>query len=117
MKQTEEVTMKTILSACLVFTGLCLSSSLASAADAISIEMKDGKFNPATVEVPVGQKIELKVKNSESVEVEFESYPLNREVKIQPNETKSIFVGPLAAGSFPIFDDNNPDAKGAVVAK
>jgi hypothetical protein len=94
-----------------------LSSSSVFASDTISIEMKDGKFNPSVISVPVHQKVELFVKNAERAEVEFESYELDREVKIPSGETARIFVGPLEAGMYPVFDDNNPDAKGSVVAK
>lgn len=97
--------------------GTMLASGATFAAGPVNIEMKNGRFNPASIMVPVDQKVELLVKNNEKSEVEFESFELNREVKIKPGETSSIFVGPLNAGTFPIFDDNNPDAKGAVIAQ
>ncbi len=96
---------------------LTLNAGAAFAANPIKVEMKNGQFNPATISIPANQKVELSVKNSETAEVEFESYQLNREVKIPAGDTASIFIGPLDAGTYPIFDDNNPNAKGAVVVK
>ncbi len=83
-----------------------------------TIEIKNGGgFSPATLEVPKDQKVKLIVKNNDKVEAEFESYTLKREEKIKPGEQTEIYIGPLDAGQYPFFDDNNPDAKGTVIAK
>jgi Cupredoxin-like domain len=82
------------------FTAAMAIGATAHAADAVTIEMKGGQFNPSTITIP-----------------EFESYELNREEKIKPGDTISVFVGPLDAGSYPLFDDYNPDAKGTLIAK
>ncbi|MCB1680609.1 MAG: cupredoxin domain-containing protein [Alphaproteobacteria bacterium] len=82
-----------------------------------TIEMKEGSFSPPVLEVPAHEKIHLVVKNSETVQTEFESYRLNREVKIKSGESTDVYIGPLEPGEYPIFDDNNPDAKGSIVAQ
>ena len=96
---------------------LISSNAAAFAGEVISVEIKGGNFRPTTIEVPANQKVELHVKNNEKVEVEFESYELNREVKIKPSETATIFIGPLSPGNYPVFDDKNPAAQATVVAK
>jgi heme/copper-type cytochrome/quinol oxidase subunit 2 len=104
----------------MIGTALCLMMpALASAADApvVHISVKGGNFVPNKVDVPADQKIKLLVKNEDTVQAEFESYPLGREQKIAAGEETEIFVGPLTAGEYPFFDDNNPDAKGVLVAK
>lgn len=105
------------------FTAIAAITTLplgkANAADPANytIEMKGGKFSPATLEIPAGKKIHLTVKNEESVQTEFESYKLDKEEKIESGKSVDMFVGPLEAGEYPIFDDNNPDATGKIVAK
>lgn len=76
-----------------------------------------GGFEPSTLSVPVDTKVKLVIQNDDKVEAEFESYPLNREEKIAPGDKTEIFVGPLQAGSYPFFDDNNEQAKGQIVAQ
>jgi len=81
------------------------------------ISVKGGNFVPNKIEVPANQKVKLLVKNEDTVQAEFESYPLDREQKINAGDETEIFVGPLNAGEYPFFDDNNPDAKGVLTAK
>ena len=83
----------------------------------IAITMKNGGFEPANINVPANAKIHLTVTNKEDHETEFESYELNQEQKIKSGQTIDMFVGPLSSGTYPIFDDKNPDAKGVVVVK
>lgn len=83
----------------------------------INVTAQNGAYAPAKIEAPAGQKVTLHVKNADSAVVEFESYPLNREVKIQPGEEKDIIIDAQKPGSYEFFDDNNPDAKGILVVK
>ena len=111
---------KTVLMAALLLSAGMVAGVPAHAQDAgrvFVIEAKDGKFVPADTVVPAGQKVQLTIKNSDSAQVEFESYPLHREQKIQPGDETTVFVGPLQPGSYPFFDDNNEDAKGTLTAK
>lgn len=103
---------------------LAAALSLASQAGAraaeqadYTIEMKNGTFSPPALEVPAHKKIHLTVRNSEAVQTEFESYELNQEHKIESGKTADMYIGPLEPGEYPVFDDNNPDAKGRVIAK
>lgn len=107
----------------LIVTALgCASVAPLAAAQAAeqatyTIEMKNGTFEPQALEVPAGQKIHLIVKNGEKVQTEFESYKLDQEQKIESGQSIDAYVGPLEAGEYPVFDDNNPDATGKLVAK
>lgn len=82
-----------------------------------TIEAKDGAFTPAELAVPAGQKIHLLIKNNDSTGVEFESYRLRQEIRIAPGQSDEAYVGPLDAGSYDFFDDNNPDAKGQITVR
>ena len=99
-------------------TGLALALTAPAFADnTYQIAAEKGSFSPVTIEVPANQKITLNVKNNDTEQVEFESYPLNIEQKINAGDSQQFFVGPLKPGSYAYFDDNNPDAKGTVVAR
>lgn len=82
-----------------------------------SMEVKGTGFEPQKLEVPAGQKIHLTVKNTGKDEAEFESYPLNQEHKIESGESADMYIGPLEPGEYEVFDDNNPDNKGSLIAK
>lgn len=109
--------MKTLALTALALTlGLSLPA-FAAEQDSYTIEMKNGSFDPPALAVPAHTKIHLTVKNGETVQTEFESYPLNQEQKIESGESADMYIGPLDPGEYPVFDDNNPDAKGSIVAK
>ena len=104
----------------LALLSFCTLPALAQTTDSptsFQIVVKDGKFTPAELTIPAGQKVKLTVKNDDAVQAEFESYKLDREQKIDSGTETEIFVGPLEAGEYPFFDDNNPDAKGIITAK
>lgn len=99
--------------------GTILFAGIAHADEAatFNISIKNGAFVPSSVSVPAGQKIHLVVKNEDTVKAEFESTKLNREQKVAPGDQTDVYVGPLDAGTYDFFDDNNPDAKGSLVAQ
>ncbi len=82
------------------------------------IFIKDNKFTPETITVPVGQKIKLIVHNQDPTPEEFESHDLNREKIILGNRKATIFIGPLKAGKYHYFGEFNMDsANGYIIAK
>lgn len=96
-----------------------LFSSIAVAATLeIEIVIKDHLFFPATIEIPAGQKVKLRIINQDPTPEEFESYELNREKVIAGNRQTVIFIGPLDAGEYPFFGEFYPrTAQGKVVVK
>lgn len=82
------------------------------------LTVKDGKFDPETVEVPAGKKFRLIVANEGSGPEEFESHELNREKVIPAGRKGAVIIGPLDPGSYSFFGDFHPEtAKGQIVAK
>ena len=83
------------------------------------------KANPAggfvgirVMEVPTGKKVKLLIENRDSTPEEFESHSLNREKVIPGKSTGTVYIGPLAAGSYPFVGEfNEKTAKGVIVAK
>ena len=82
-----------------------------------SLTIRNRAFEPAELEVPAGQKIELHVHNADTAASEFESPALHREKVVPAGQEVVIFVGPLRAGSYEFFDDFNPRARGHLVAR
>jgi len=82
------------------------------------LTMKGRKFDVAELQVPANAKFTVTVKNLDPMPAEFESTDLNREkVVVGGGGTITIYLGPLAPGRYAFFDDFNPQATGAIVAK
>ena len=95
-----------------------LLGTAASAADpTATITIRDHQFMPAEIPVPAGVKVELIIRNDQTVPAEFESTALHREKVVPPGATASIFVGPLRPGRYEFFDDFHPATRGILVAQ
>lgn len=81
------------------------------------LSIRDQKFEPAELVVPVDQKIELHVTNAGTAAVEFESSDLRREKVIAPGQTAILYLGPLRAGTYKFFDDFRPSTRGQLIAR
>ena len=82
-----------------------------------TLTVRNRKFEPASLEVPAGQKIELRITNADAKPIEFESADLRREKVIAPGQTASVFVGPLRAGKYEFLDDFQPTNRGHLIAR
>lgn len=103
---------------------ICISALLAlpfasQAADGeFSLVIRDHKFEPGELRVPVGQKIKLIVRNEDKTAEEFESKSLKREKVIQGGTTAVIAIGPLKPGKYPFVGEYHEDsAKGVIIAE
>lgn len=96
-----------------------LASALpAAAVDTIELVIKDHKFQPAEITIPANTKVKLVVKNQDATPEEFESHTLHREKVIPGGAERTIFIGPLEAGTYEFFGEFNPKtAKGRVIVK
>lgn len=82
------------------------------------LTIKDHTFEPATLDIPAGEKIKLVVKNLDATPEEFESHDLKREKVIAGGAQAVILVGPLKAGEYKFFGEYHEDtAKGTLIAK
>ena len=100
----------------------CLLIGFSFSATAADIEIKlvieNHRFQPEIVDVPAGKKVKLLIENRDSTAEEFESHSLNREKVIPCKSTGTVYIGPLAAGSYPFVGEfNEKTAKGVIVAK
>jgi hypothetical protein len=92
-------------------------STPALADQTYSVTVHDGGFQPSTLQVQAGVKFKLTVTNATSKSAEFESAELNREKVIPAGSSAIIYIGPLAPGSYPFFDDFDAKKHGQIVAK
>jgi len=103
-----------------VLLGAILMADTAMGAEkpVITIEIKDHKFVPASIEAPADTRFVLLVKNLDPTPEEFESYELNREVIVPGGGEKRVNIGPLKPGSYPFFGEFNPaTAQGTLIVK
>ena len=98
---------------------LVLSVAFSAAADPgpVTIAIRDHAFVPAEVKIPAGAKVELTIRNEQTVPAEFESASLHREKVVSPGGAISVYVGPLQRGRYEFFDDFHPATRGVIVVE
>lgn len=112
--------MRLICASAALLLGLSAAGAPAAQADdeAYVITIKDHRFEPAELSVPVKKRVQLTVDNQDDTAEEFESHDLRVE-KVIPAHTKgTIWIGPLPAGEYKFFGEFHEDtAQGKLVAK
>ncbi len=82
------------------------------------LSVKDGKFEPLTIEVPAGKRFKIEISNEGKGPIEFESKDLKQEKVLAAGAKSSIVINALKPGTYTFFDEYHMDApKGKVVAK
>ncbi|WP_024304263.1 cupredoxin domain-containing protein [Pseudogulbenkiania sp. MAI-1] len=82
------------------------------------LELKDGKLNPARLQVAAGKKFKIELINSGKTPVEFESIQLRKEKVLGPGVESFVVVHPLSPGEYKFFDEfHMATAQGVIVAK
>jgi hypothetical protein len=82
-----------------------------------ALTVQNGKFEPSTLAVKAGVKFKLIVSNKGTKPAEFESSGLNREKIVPAGASVPVYIGPLAPGAYPFFDDFDQKNRGQIVAK
>jgi uncharacterized protein (DUF58 family) len=102
----------------LAATAALTTGGAALAQDALSITIKDHKFQPAELKVPANKRISLTVINDDPTPEEFESKPLKVE-KVIPGKSKAtVQFGPLKPGKYKFEGEfNSKTAQGVVIAE
>ena len=110
-----------LLTVATTFLSLGVGFSIADAKaadDAITLTIKDHRFDPAQLEVPAGKKLTLVVKNLDATPEEFESHDLKREKVIPGKGQATISIGPLKPGTYKFVGEyHEKTAQGQIVAK
>lgn len=81
------------------------------------LTLQNHKFAPATLKVPMNTKFKVLVTNRNGTPSEFESTDFNREKIVLPNSTITVFIGPLAKGTYKFYDDFNRAATGVLIVE
>jgi plastocyanin len=82
---------------------------------ALSLTLKDHKFDPAEVHAPAGKPIEFHVKNLNDIVSEFESSDMHFEKIVPAGGEVVVHVRPLEAGRYNFYDDFHRDSQGYLV--
>lgn len=88
---------------------IILIATSSNAMEKREIIIKDHKFIPETLTVPVNTRVKLLVKNQDPTPAEFESDDFKREKILPGNSEAHIFIPPLEAGEYIFFDEFNLD--------
>ena len=101
----------------LLVSALLLGANAVRADDtiALSITLKDHKFDPAELHAPPGQPIVIHVKNLNTIVAEFESSDLHFEKIVTVGKEATVYVRPLQPGRYNFFDDFHHDTQGYLV--
>jgi hypothetical protein len=84
----------------------------------IGLTIKDHRFTPSEIHVPVGKPTVLTIKNEDSTAEEFDSSALKVEKVITGGAIGTVRLRPLAAGRYPFVGEYHSDtAKGVVIAE
>jgi hypothetical protein len=109
-----------ILSATPILAVALAISVAALAADepAFELSLKEHKFTPAEVTIPVDKRVKLTIKNLDATPAEFESHAFKAEKIVPGGGEVSLYIGPLKAGTYGFFDDfHASETKGTLVVK
>lgn len=90
----------------------------ARAADVYRLVIKNHRFEPSSLTVPAGKRVKLVIKNGDNTAEEFDSDDLHREKVISAGGQGSVYIGPLAAGTYKFMGEYHAaTAQGRIVAK
>jgi plastocyanin len=95
----------------LVAGSLAMSTAAVRAEDTheVEIAIKDHKFEPAKLTLPIGKPIKILVKNLDATPEEFESHDLGFEKVIPGNSSATIRVKPLKPGTYMFIGEFHQD--------
>ena len=98
--------------------GLLAGAPVRAQESTYTLTIKNHQFEPTQLEIPANTKVQLVVKNSDPTPEEFESTELRREKVIPGGQEETIYIGPLAPGTYEFFGDFNPQtARGHLIVK
>ena len=95
---------------------LMVSYSAIAQRQEFRLTLKEHLFYPAEITVPANKKIKLIIDNQDSSVEEFDSFSLNREKVLFPQQKSIIFIGPLSPGRYDFFGEYHPNsARGVII--
>lgn len=102
----------------LMLGALLASSALAEDLATFKLVARDGRFDPALVQVPAGKRFRIEVSNQGKSAIEFESRDLKQEKVIPAGKSVLVTINALKPGEYRFFDEfHEKTGQGKVVAK
>jgi hypothetical protein len=109
--------MKNIILSTILLSCICLTNVNAKL-PVYKTQIKNHKFYPANIDIPVNEKFKLIVHNTDKTIEEFESHDLHREKIIKGNKKATFIIGPLKKGIYKFFGEFHEDtAQGTITVK
>jgi hypothetical protein len=90
-------------------------SLLAAALPSYQLNIRDGHFSPASLQVAAGQRFKIIVNNVGEGPIEFESTPLRVEKVLGPGVSSFVVIHPLKPGRYLFFDEFHPQLPQGVI--
>jgi plastocyanin len=117
----EFIMVQKFLVAAVLLLGMTLSGAVvvkAEEAVSFTVVIKDHRFTPEEVVVPVDKAFSLVVINQDATPEEFESRVLKREKIVKGNSQITLKMPALKAGEYPFVGEfHEATAKGKIVAR
>ncbi|MDE2414433.1 MAG: cupredoxin domain-containing protein [Comamonadaceae bacterium] len=88
---------------------LCALAAQAEELPTFAIVAKNGRLEPARLEVPAGRRVKLTLKNAGSSPVEFENLNLRVEKVLAPGASSFVVTPPLKPGVHEFIDEFHPE--------
>jgi hypothetical protein len=79
------------------------------------LNIRDGHFSPASLQVAAGQRFKIIVNNIGKGPIEFESTPLRVEKVLSPGVSSFVVIHPLKPGRYLFFDEFHPELPQGVI--
>lgn len=99
---------------------LMLSASAVHAEEpfAVTLTIKDHRFEPVEIRVPAGRRILIKIVNQDPMSEEFDSPALKAEKVVAGASEGIVRIGALDPGRYPFVGEYHAEtAKGVVIAE
>ena len=84
---------------------------------ATEVRVSNGRFEPPTLTIGANTPTRIKVVNSGTAPIEFESFELNRERIVPAGQSVTVFIPSLSPGTYHFFDDFHRDTQGTLIAQ
>ena len=93
----------------LLWLGLGIGAAPAAELVVFTVTARDGLLLPDHLDVPVGSKLKLILKNEGRFPVEFENLDLHIEKVLAPGATSFVVIHSLKPGSYRFVDEFHPE--------
>lgn len=91
------------------------SPAPAAPSPAVTLALKDHSFTPATVTIPAGQRVAIRLINHDPASEEFDSDDLGVEQEVSPMGVVNFYIGPLKPGTYAFMGEFHPNTAQGVV--